>query len=309
MRPQISLHGSQINGGYMNIFELINDYQKYSEIVKSEKTCEYQRDQVSALTRYFKHAKITLVEQISKEAIDKLIQWSKKTCCNNTINKRILFLKQVFRYHHIEHSYLFMLPKLKQETRTYDIFNEEDLKTILYFVDVMDEEDPYMLTRKLIPFFLLDTGVRANEMINIKIKNINFKDDIILLERTKNSVDRFVPFTRLTKRLLQKYVSIYPKRELLFWNYKSFKPYTYRNLEAYCDYLKKKLNIPKLHPHMFRHTMATSLIEDGCPIETVQKLLGHKDISMTMIYIHMSIKKAKKDFQEHAYLNKYYRSI
>ena len=289
----------------MNIYDLINEYQKYSDVVKSEKTCEYQRDQVSALTRYFKHAKIKDTDQITNDVIDKLIMWSKKTCCNNTINKRLIFLKQVYKYHHLDHKYLLSLPRLKQETRSYDVFTEDELKTLLNYVDHMDEEDPYMLTRKLIPFFLLDTGVRSNELLNIKIRNINFKDDIILLERTKSSVDRYVPFTRMTKRLLQKYVSMYPKRENLFWNYKSFKPYTYRNLEAYCDFLKKKLIFNKLHPHMFRHTMATSLIEDGCPIETVQKFLGHKDISMTMIYVHMSIKKAKKDFQEHAYLNKF----
>jgi len=50
--------------------------------------------------------------------------------------------------------------------------------------------------------------------------------------------------------------------------------------------------------------MATSLVEDGCPVETVQKLLGHRDIGSTMIYLHMSLKKTTNDFQKHAFLNK-----
>jgi len=287
-----------------NIIELINEYQSHSTIVKSAKTCEYQMDQVRALQRYFKYKKIHDIQEITNDVIDGLVTWSKKTCRNITINKRIVFLKQVYRYHKIDHDYLLSFPKLKQEQRSYDIFSEEQLKLILNTVNKYDERDPYMLTRKLIVFFLLDTGVRSNELVNIKIKNIDFKDQKILLETTKTDVERYVLFTHLTKKLLENYVKFYPSREYLFWNYKSFSRYSYKHLEAFCKTLRKETGITKLHPHMFRHTMATSLVEDGCPLETVQKLLGHKDIGSTMIYLHMSLKKTKTDFEKHAFLNK-----
>jgi site-specific recombinase XerD len=286
------------------INQLINEYQEYSLIVKSSKTCEYQMDQVRALQRYFKFKNITNIDEITNEVINDVVTWSRKTCRNITINKRITFLKQVFRYHKINHEYLLSFPKLKQEQKSYDIFPEEQLKLILNTVSNYDDKDPYMLTRKLIVFFLLDTGVRSNELVNIKIKNIDFKEQTILLETTKTDVERYVLFTHLTKDILKQYVDFYPEREYLFWNYISYTRYTYRHLEAFCEALRKETGIKKLHPHMFRHTMATSLVEDGCPIETVQKLLGHKDIGSTMIYLHMSLKKTKNDFEKHAYLNK-----
>jgi len=287
-----------------NIINLINQYQKYSTIVKSAKTCEYQMDQVRALKRYFQYKGICNIQDTTNDVINELVTWSRKTWRNITINKRLVFLKQVYRYHKIDHDYLLLFPKLKQEQRSYDIFSENQLRIILTTVNRYNERDPYMLTRKLIVFFLLDTGVRSNELVNIKIKNIDFKEQKIFLETNKTDVERYVLFTHLTKDLLIRYVDFYPTREYLFWNYKSFKRYTYRPLEAYCKALRKETGIQKLHPHMFRHTMATSLVEDGCPIETVQKLLGHKDIGSTMIYLHMSLKKTKTDFQNHAFLNK-----
>jgi len=287
-----------------NVFDLINEYQSHSIIVKSAKTCEYQMDQVRALERYFNFTRIHDIEEITNEVIDGIVTWSKSTCRNITINKRIVFLKQVFRYHKIEHDYLLSFPKLKQEQRSYDIFSEEQLRLILNTVNKYNEKDPYMLTRKLIVFFLLDTGVRSNELVNIKIKNVDLNEKKILLETTKTDVERYVLFTHLTKDLLVKYINFYPDREYLFWNYKSFSKYTYKHLEAFCKTLRRDTRINKLHPHMFRHTMATSLVEDGCPLETVQKLLGHKDIGSTMIYLHMSLKKTRVDFEKHAFLNR-----
>jgi len=256
------------------------------------------------LRRYFQYKGTCNIQDIKNDVIDELVTWSRKTCRNITINKRLVFLKQVFRHHKIDQDYLLSFPKLKQEQRSYDIFSEDQLKTILTTVNQYIERDSYMLTRKLMVFFLLDTGVRSNELINIKIKNIDFKEQKILLETTKTDVERYVLFTHLTKDLLIKYVNFYPTRKYLFWNYKSFKRYSYRHLEAFCKALRKETGIHKLHPHMFRHTMATSLIEDGCPIDTVQKLLGHKDIGSTMIYLHMSLKKTRTDFEKHAFLNK-----
>ncbi len=60
--------------------------------------------------------------------------------------------------------------------------------------------------------------------------------------------------------------------------------------------LGKRLNIPKVHPHKFRRTLATTAIDKGMPIEQVQQLLGHQKIDTTMHYAMVKQQNVKQDY-------------
>lgn len=143
---------------------------------------------------------------------------------------------------------------------------------------------------------LLDTGVRQSELLDIEIEKIDFNENSIYLTRTKTRLARTVFFTHLTKSLIIKYINIDPKRQYLLWNYISYQKFNYRNLEWVMKKIKSDLHLKKLNARMFRHAMATALAENGCDIYTIQKILGHTDISTTEIYLHMSLKKTKNDY-------------
>lgn len=279
------------------IEDIILTYQNHSAIVKSTATVKYQMHQVKALLKYFDLKKIIYVRDVDESIINDLIMYSRKTCKNITINKRLMFLKLVYRYFNIDFPYLLQLRKLRQDLLTYDIIAESDLRKMMIYLSTFDESNLYRLTWKLIIYLLFDTGVRQSELLEIKIKNISLDQNMIKLESTKTKKERYVFFSKLSADLLAKYIKTQPEREYLLFNYMSFRPFTYRNLEHMFDHFKRKLNINTLHAHMFRHTMATLLVEHGCPLDSLQMLLGHSNISTTQIYLHMSVKKTKTDYE------------
>jgi integrase len=282
-----------------NIFNMIDDYQEFSSQTKASATVKYQESHARGWRIFLNQNDLKYSNQLNKKTLSAFRMHCKKTCKPITENKRILFMKQVFEYHEIQNDYLFSMKKLKETKLSYDIIHETELRKILQYIKAYDIAKPYELTKKLIILLLLDTGVRQSELLSIEINNINFDENSIYLTRTKTRLARTVFFTKLTNELLVKYVSIDPKRKFLLWNYISYERFTYRHLEWLMNKIKKDLNLKKLNARMFRHTMATALAENGCDIYTIQKILGHADISTTEIYLHMSLKKTKNDYNRY----------
>lgn len=134
---------------------------------------------------------------------------------------------------------------------------------------------------KLILKLLFDTGLRAKEILSIKVSDIDFERGSITVRNTKNQETRTVFFTEGTKSLLIKYI----KSKGLKSDDKLFN-LTYNALYKRLKRIGKKIGID-LRPHLLRHTFATVAIKKGVPLPAVQKLLGHKDIRTTQIYTHL----------------------
>ncbi|MFP3259757.1 MAG: tyrosine-type recombinase/integrase [Sulfolobus sp.] len=134
---------------------------------------------------------------------------------------------------------------------------------------------------KLILKLLFDTGLRAKELLSIKVSDIDFERGSITVRNTKNQETRTVFFTEGTKSLLIKYI----KSKCLKSDDKLFN-LTYNALYKRLKRIGKKIGID-LRPHLLRHTFATVAIKKGVPLPAVQKLLGHKDIRTTQIYTHL----------------------
>jgi site-specific recombinase XerD len=281
------------------IIDLINDYQQYSMDHKESETVRYQESHARSWRKFLSKNKITDPKELDKDNIVLFMRYLKRTCKNITINKRILFIKQVYSHFDIDNKDLIKTPKLRETRLSYDIIHENEIKLILKYINNIDESKPYELTKKLIILLLLDTGVRQSELLSIEINNINFHENSIYLTKTKTRLARTVFFTHLTRDLLIKYIDIDPERKYLLWNYISYTRYTYRHLEWLMNKIQSDLGLKKLNARMFRHTMATALAENGCDIYTIQKILGHTDIKTTEIYLHMSLKKTKSDYEKY----------
>ncbi len=282
---------------------LISYFQNHSMLTKSEATVKYQKFHFDSIVRYYESVNINSINDINKNALDQMIIHFKKSCKNISINKKMLLLKMLYTFHKIEFDYLMTFPKLKQEENRYNVFQESDLKKIINYVNKLDDDDNIQLTRKLITLLLLDSGARQSELLNIQIKNIDFDNNTILLTSTKTKTARYVFFSKLTYRLLETYSKLKPSRNYLFYNYNMKRRFNERDLRTFLNKMKNDLGIIKLTARNFRHTTATVLVENGCPLETVQSILGHKSLSTTQIYLHLSVKKHSNDFNQFAILN------
>ncbi|MEM0363419.1 MAG: tyrosine-type recombinase/integrase [Saccharolobus sp.] len=141
---------------------------------------------------------------------------------------------------------------------------------------------------KLIIRLLLDTGLRANELLSIKIKDIDIDNNMIRVRNTKNGEERVVFFTDNTKQILKKYIrGKNPDDKLFYITYDAL----YRKLKR----LGEKVGID-LRPHVLRHTFATLSLKRGMNLITLQKLLGHKDIKTTQIYTHLILEDLRNEY-------------
>lgn len=132
---------------------------------------------------------------------------------------------------------------------------------------------------------LASSGMRVGEMVLLNRDDIDFSErECVVFGKGKK--ERVVYFDARTKLHLKNYLDARVDcNEALFVTLR--KPF-YRlkigGVEMRLRQLGKRLNIPKVHPHKFRRTLATSAIDKGMPIEQVQQLLGHQKIDTTLHY-------------------------
>lgn len=132
---------------------------------------------------------------------------------------------------------------------------------------------------------LSSSGMRVGEMVALNRDDINFNERECVVFG-KGSKQRLVYFDARTKIHLQNYLeSRADDNPALFVTLRSpFERLQIGGVEVRLRELGKKLSLPKVHPHKFRRTLATSAIDKGMPIEQVQQLLGHQKIDTTMHY-------------------------
>jgi len=263
-------------------------YYENSLIHKAAGTCEYERAKIKRLLKLFDSLGLYDTSQIDKTAFNGLISSLKQKVSNKTINKLVLLTKLAYRFSEIEFDYLQGFPKLKEEKRRFNIIEQNELSKVMTFVVSSDSSIGNNLLYQTCIVLMIETGVRANELLNIRIKHINFADRSILLTTTKTKKERYVFFTKLSEKYIKLILAHGPKRELLLYNFLKSRSALHRDIKYMIDKLKKELNISKLHPHMFRHTFATLAYYNDIDVMVLKELLGHENLTTTQIYTHIS---------------------
>ena len=132
---------------------------------------------------------------------------------------------------------------------------------------------------------LASSGMRIGELVTLNREDINFNERECVVFG-KGNRERLVYFDARTKIHLQNYLdSRTDSSPALFVTLRApYKRIQIGGVELRLRELGRRLSIPKVHPHKFRRTLATSAIDKGMPIEQVQQLLGHQKIDTTMHY-------------------------
>lgn len=139
------------------------------------------------------------------------------------------------------------------------------------------------------------TGMRVSEISNLKLDQIDFELNLILVHG-KGNKDRYVVFGEEAKTALNNYLVEARKKLLL---HKTDYGYVFLNSNGNritsrgLEYIIKNIFLnagisASVHPHMLRHTFATQMLNNGADLRTVQELLGHESISTTQIYTHVT---------------------
>ncbi|MGO4707767.1 site-specific tyrosine recombinase XerD [Chryseobacterium sp. 2TAF14] len=141
---------------------------------------------------------------------------------------------------------------------------------------------------------LYGCGLRVSELIDIKISNINFKENYIKVIGKGNKT-RFVPLAQYTAKLLKEYIAevrsktkINKKHEdILFLNSRGTSMSRVIVFIIIKELTDKAGVSKKISPHTFRHSFATHLLQNGADLRYIQEMLGHSSITTTGIYTHL----------------------
>ena len=138
-------------------------------------------------------------------------------------------------------------------------------------------------------------GFRVSELVNLKLADLDFDEDIGHVRMGKGRKDRIFNIPQSLKKQLEKQavLQLENKKEYIFSGQKG-KMGT-RNLQKLLKNAAEKAGIKKdIHVHTLRHSFATHLLENNVDIRKIQELLGHADLSTTQIYAHVSAEELKK---------------
>jgi integrase/recombinase XerD len=171
------------------------------------------------------------------------------------------------------------LPSLKKEVKLPVILNRTELKELF--------KAPTLLKQRIVLTLIYSAGLRGQEVINLKISDVDFERKTIHIRQSKYKKDRLVPLSDYMAKGLRKYISAENPYVWLFNGKEPDGRYSVRGLSWVMRETLKKTSIKKdVNLHSLRHAYATHLLEEGLNIVTLKELLGHAEITTTMIYLH-----------------------
>jgi len=241
-------------------------------------------------------------ENLIKKYIYKLVEVDKNK--ERTVNRKITILRNFFSY--IASSQQF--PEIKS-TPMLNIKNQRADKNIPIFLTEEECEkffygikffSRYALRDYAIFQFFLSTGARLSEVVKLELEQVNLQIGTVKLYG-KGRKERIVVLTESATEALKEYLNVGDNKDLskkgrvpkintniVFLN-KYGKPFTEKGIYLLFISLTKRIGIYKkgLSPHKLRHTFATLLLNNGCNVVDLQKLLGHSSLNSTEIYTHV----------------------
>lgn len=193
------------------------------------------------------------------------------------------------------------LPKLEKNLPKG--LSKQDAERILEVVRNYPYNNNFLRHRNYAIFAtLIYTGIRKQELLNLKNSDIDLENLTLLVRQGKGYKDRLIPINYTLAEALQKYLEVKKKWYKLgpdfFSSYTYDKPFTHSGFVRLVRSICKASGIV-FTAHMLRHTFATLMLEGGVDIYYVSNLLGHSDIKTTTIYLHTTVSHLREQIMKH----------
>ena len=281
----------------INLKELWEEYLSSSSALLSTATVERKKN---ALKHVFKFFKDIQVSEIDSVMIEKYLSFRKKEILERSSNtgkreQEISFrtanielavlsnlLNFAVRRGYIEKNATSGIKKLNELSRLKTL-SDEDIEKLI-------NGATNKLTKDLITF-LIYTGCRKGEALNLKWDDVDMQNDVIAIKGTKTKYDRYIPISRALKRILEGI-----NRESVYvFSYRGKKLSNFReSFKTAC----KRAGLNGLRVHDLRHVFASKMVMSGTSLYITGELLGHRTPQMTMRYAHLAPYTLKKAVDE-----------
>lgn len=229
---------------------------------------------------------------------------SKKTLCRRLAALRHFFSFLVERKDIHENPFLFVTAP-KKEIRYPRALYLEQIETL--FERNKERTDPFQKRDQAIIELLYASGIRVSELVELKLQDIDLSNRTLRV-LGKGRKQRLAPFSVSARKTLIDYLKN-SRLNLLDNNKDEYnvdyvflnahgKKLTTRGVEFILEDIEKKAGCNYgLHPHIFRHSFATHLLEGGADLRVIQELLGHESLNTTQVYTHVTEEAMKNQFE------------
>ena len=282
----------------MELEERIKEYLEYCKYRKEldEKTLKAYRIDLRQFAMFVGD------EYLKKERIDKYITELHKKFKQKTIKRKIASIRAFYACLEerelllIENPFRKIKVKFREEKTLPRIISRSDIETLLNYMYSIkkncNKKKQIIVKHIAVVEFLFATGVRVCEVSRLKIEGIDLKSGTVRIEG-KGKKERYIQIGNSeTLKILNEYYKLYREeieRSGYFFVNNRGRRLSEQSIRILIDKHAKNAGI-SLHitPHMFRHSLATYLIEAGADISYVQRILGHSSIKTTQIYIYVA---------------------
>ena len=276
----------------IKLVDAFTNLLNYVEVNCRPDTISFYKAYFKRSTAFFDKYSIIYLDELNMQNTAKIIADLKlKSLSNTSINKYIMLFKYIVKYNYeigyLDKNILLGLKKLKNDELETPIIPDSVIKQVFKYLETLDCRLMSNLRLNVIVRLLHDTGMRSNELYNLKVMDIDLNANKIRLTFTKSGKPRLVYFTDQTKAYIVNYLK---------WNKLEYSAYflvinnhrfSLRGIGKALTNIQTKLNLKcSISPHKWRHTLASNLLKNGMNLKSVQKILGHYNICITSKYLH-----------------------
>lgn len=286
--------------------QLLQEFKLYIEVERNfskHTVVAYSSDILSFLIWLNERSVKDVTYSIIREYLLYIQQFNySKTTTSRKIASLRTFYRFLYRERIIETNPAVGVHSPKRGKTLPEFLTEKEIEQVLNNIKM---ESPAGYRNRTILELLYATGMRVSELSNLNFENLNLEQNEIKVFG-KGSKERIVLVSERAKKFLETYIKTV--RYLIFKNEKNspndavfINKTGYRlqpqSIRLAIKDVVEKIELPKhVTPHVFRHSFATKLLENGADLRIVQELLGHSSISNTQIYTHVSTERLKQSY-------------
>ena len=283
------------------LIQSISEYLTYLEVERglSQNTILAYENDILGFFEYFKN--IENPEEIKRIHFSEYtVHLAENGLLSSSVTRKLASIKGFFRFlaanKEIKTNPSLSVTSPKIPKKLPKVISYEEIEKLL--------KNRLTTKEKAVFELLYATGLRVSELVNLTVKNVDFKGNIIKTTG-KGSKDRIVPMGKKAKEALNQYMKernllikakLGSKGELdyIFLNEKLEKisrQWVYNFIKKQGETINKTIS-----PHTIRHSFATHLLENGADLRAVQELLGHRSVVTTQLYTHISKKRLREAY-------------
>lgn len=281
---------------WINSIKLFQNYLKIERGLSKNSILNYTND-IKSLINFINEKKLKITpKECNNDIIKEFLYNTSPNVKSSSQSRRISGLKSFFNFLMFEKKIkISPIENIESPKIGRTLPETLSIKEIEMLIESIDLTHPQGARNKAIIETLYGSGLRVSELINLKISDLYFDEDLILING-KGNKQRLVPMGNMSKKQIKIYISDHRKTKDIKYRDTLFLNRNGRNISRVMIFnivneLAKKNNIKKkISPHTFRHSFATHILENGADLRTIQQMMGHENITTTEIYMHLDSK-------------------